>query len=457
MKILDRYVVRSFLTSALLWFVVMMSLRIVVDLFVNMDEFAKLNKPFQELAHDIFTYYGYQSLVYFIELGGVIIVAAATFSLAMMNHTNELTAMLASGVSMQRVVVPLLFCAALLGGLVVIDQEYLIPPSSDKLARSQDDVPGVANFPIRLMRDGQNSIWFSKDFRPKEGVAEHPVVVVRQDEEHGSRHIATVFGEKGYPATLGDNHGWIIEGAALSSQGDRGAPWPHLQDCKRIYSTTGSQAFRDKAREIALTLGQKADQINSADYPLEVADESYGLRLKAEQFQGDRLMNPRFEFTQNSTSLGVFVAQEAVWHEEKNGSGYWELTGGRLFYPSDLTVEDLVLRQSGRWLSYMSTSDLSALLKLKRVPDPTGAILAKYIRFADPINNIVMLLLGVPFILSRERNIKSSASLCLLMVGTFYVFIYLCRYIGLSPSLAAALPPILFGSVAVVMLDSVKT
>ena len=69
-----------------------------------------------------------------------------------------------------------------------------------------------------------------------------------------------------------------------------------------------------------------------------------------------------------------------------------------------------------------------------------------------------MLLLALPFILSRERrDVKASASLCLLMVGAFYAFMHLCRYVGLPPSLAAWLPTMLFGPVSVLMLDSVKT
>jgi len=93
----------------------------------------------------------------------------------------------------------------------------------------------------------------------------------------------------------------------------------------------------------------------------------------------------------------------------------------------------------------------------QRVPDMRRALLIKHIRFADPINNLVMLLLGLPFILSRQRNIKASAGLCLLMVGAFYAFVHVCRYTGLSPTLAAWLPAMLFGPVSVVMLDSVKT
>ena len=89
--------------------------------------------------------------------------------------------------------------------------------------------------------------------------------------------------------------------------------------------------------------------------------------------------------------------------------------------------------------------------------DPSVVQMTRTTRFTDPINNVIMLLLALPFILSRERNLKASTGLCLLMVGAFYSFIYICRYMGLPPDWAAFVPTILFGSVSVLMLDSVKT
>ena len=68
-----------------------------------------------------------------------------------------------------------------------------------------------------------------------------------------------------------------------------------------------------------------------------------------------------------------------------------------------------------------------------------------------------MLLVAVPFILSRERNIKASALMTVLMVVIVYIFIYGCRYVGLSPVVAAWLPILVFGPVSAVMLDAVKT
>jgi hypothetical protein len=44
-----------------------------------------------------------------------------------------------------------------------------------------------------------------------------------------------------------------------------------------------------------------------------------------------------------------------------------------------------------------------------------------------------------------------------LITGTFLAFIYICRYMGLPPVWSAWLPTLLFGPVAVVMFDSVRT
>ena len=105
----------------------------------------------------------------------------------------------------------------------------------------------------------------------------------------------------------------------------------------------------------------------------------------------------------------------------------------------------------------MSTSDLARLIHLERIPDRRAAELIKHVRFTAPINNLVMLLLGLPFILSRERNIRASVTLCVLTVMTFFAFVYICRYMGLNPVLGAWLPILPFGPLAVTTLYSLKT
>ncbi|HNX26141.1 MAG TPA: hypothetical protein PKK48_01910, partial [Phycisphaerae bacterium] len=62
----------------------------------------------------------------------------------------------------------------------------------------------------------------------------------------------------------------------------------------------------------------------------------------------------------------------------------------------------------------------------------------------------------LPFILSRQRNIKASALRCVLVVGLFYVFIQFCQYV-LPDAWAAFMPLMIFGPISILMLDSIKT
>ena len=57
MKTLDRYIVRTFMCMAVLFFLVMMLLRIVVDLFLNMDEFAEKADSFAQVLSMVWSYY----------------------------------------------------------------------------------------------------------------------------------------------------------------------------------------------------------------------------------------------------------------------------------------------------------------------------------------------------------------------------------------------------------------
>lgn len=446
MKILDRYIIRNFLYSALLWFVILMAMRIVVDLFVNLDEFASKGKTIGLLTEYIGSYYGYQSLAYFAQLGGVIIVAAATFTLAVMGHTNELTAILASGVSLHRVVWPIIICSILLSGLVAVDQELIIPQVASKLVRQRDDTEGKNEFHIAFVTDGSGAIWKADTFKPLESRLTRPVVFIR-DEEY--RQIASIFADSARPAEVGGQKGWMMSGkASLMRSYQKDRIWTHTPDVLNIYS----QVTPD-------------DLSAFGDSQVSIEDQQYPMLLEAKAFvpsmgKGNppRLLDPRFIFrTEKGLVLGIFVATAAHWEKTEDG-GIWHLEGGELFFPSDLTKEDLVLRRSSHWLDYMSTAQLGELLQLKRVPDPDSARLVRHTRITEPFNNLVMLFLGLPFILYRERrDIKASASLCLLIVGTFYAFVYLCRNVGLPPALAAWLPIMLFGPVSIVMLDSVKT
>ena len=248
-KTLDKYVVRSFLYSLLLWFVVFMSLRIVADLFVNLDEFAEVAEKqgvgTWYLVGQIGSYYFYNSLTYFTEMGGIIILVAAAFSLARMNHTNELTAMLASGVSLYRVVWPIILSAMLMGGLIIIDQEFCIPQVKYKLLREEDEVGGAKKGrPVKLLCDGYNSVWYSNMFDPQEQKLHSPLVVLRDDNFRYAAHAGAKYATF---SIFERSPGWLTSDGFLfcksSDNGKGNVGWRHTQDTSQIYTVISPEAL----------------------------------------------------------------------------------------------------------------------------------------------------------------------------------------------------------------------
>jgi lipopolysaccharide export LptBFGC system permease protein LptF len=507
MKTLDRYIIRNFLSAALVWFLAFMVLRIIVDMFFNMGQFAELMTKDEQftfgalLAH-IVHYYQYQSAMYFTELGGVIITASAAFSLARMNQSNELTAIMASGVSLRRVVIPIIICSLGLGGLIVADQELLIPNIRSELVRDRDDRPGVKDFRVRLEADSSHTIWLSGSFQPyyRDASGEYPrmkepLVMLRDGQgmllgrvtAAESRWGKLTFNAHGKSEDL---WGWHLQKAQLSIA--PGKAWPDEPDSSRVWSTVSpKQLVQAAAEELCKVDGPARKAILNSRKRIALggvetlADKVYGFCLRADSFEpiwqavkdeegkpvmdgpgrpreeitGGTLVSPMFEFRgPDAQTLVIFGADYASWHaNDRAQEGDWELANGEMFVPSDLSPEKIALRQSSNWLDYMSSRELSRLLELKQVSDPESAMLTKYLRIADPVNNLVMLLLGLPFILSRERNIKRSAGWCLLVVSIFYAFVYVCRYMQLEPFWAAWMPLVVFGGVAAIMWDSVKT
>lgn len=181
MKILDKYIAKNFAIGYGISFCVLMGLRIIIDLFVNLDEFAEhADLGALAVAKNILIFYGLQSMLYFRGFAGMITVVAAAFSVGKMIRCGELIAVMASGVSLKRVIAPIVFLALLLTGLVVIDQELVIPPLADKLVRDHDEIPGTGRYDVWFMSDEHGSLICSSDFDVKTGTLHKPTVILRR-------------------------------------------------------------------------------------------------------------------------------------------------------------------------------------------------------------------------------------------------------------------------------------
>ncbi len=484
MKTLDRYVVKSFLISVLMCFLVLMSLRMVTDLFVNIDEFTKADqaKTFWEVMRNIATYYSVQSILYFRELGGVIVVLAAGFTLAWMNHTNELTAILASGVSLRRVLMPIVICAIAMNFLIVLDTELVIPPNKYRLIRDRDESAGKESFTVKVPTDQNGSCLFSSELHPageagSQAWMYNPWLILRDAQ-------GEFVGQVTSPKAVYDERRkeWTFLPGRLDEEDEKiHLPRVQMRACEQAAKTDFVPSMVGPEKILAEVRKEKANagvdwRNATAIRGVKVHDSRNYMTIRAgravltrlqdaegrERIGIDVLQDVRFQFGADSDNKPAveIVAAEARFVLARGGKpGHvgWVLTEGRLVAESDLDPEGLSLRESSNWVQYMSTREITELLRMKRAPDRRRAVLLRQTRFADFLNNVLLLLLVTPFILSRERNLKSSAGLAVLMGGGFFVFVYLTRNIAFQPVVAAWLPALIFGPIAVVMVDSVKT
>ncbi|MBN2456658.1 MAG: LptF/LptG family permease [Sedimentisphaerales bacterium] len=181
MKLLDKYVAKNFLIGYAIAFFVLMGLRVIIDLFVNIDEFTEnIHLGTLEVIKNIITFYGVNSSIYFRDFAGIITVVAAAFSLGKMVRNNELVAVMASGISLKRVISPIVLLALLLTGLLIIDQELIIPPLADRLVRKHDDMPGSESYDVWFISDSKNSLICSQRFDVKTSTLFNPTIILRK-------------------------------------------------------------------------------------------------------------------------------------------------------------------------------------------------------------------------------------------------------------------------------------
>ncbi len=379
-RTLDRYVLKNFLINYVLSLGVMISLYVALDLFANMDEFTEDHeKSAARIMRDIGDYYFFNIPLYFMQLSAVITLFAGCLTLARMQRLNEVTAVLASGTSLYRLVAPLVIAALLMNGLLMLDTEVIIPGIAPQLARSRDDVEGRNAYDLRCINDGSShllsAIRFSPGARPegrKDAGAIRGLIVMElsSDPQTAGRLGDVITAYKAYWNQ--EQHGWDLEGGVRMSMAGAG-----------------------------------------------LAPGEHDLAYTAESF-----------------------------------------------YPSELTPPELMLRKMRHWVRFLSIRQLNAVEKQKDV-NPLQIAQIRHGRFTLPIGNMILLLLGISFFMNRApTSVLTQGAKALATCAAVFIVTYIGQQamggsIGALPPMLTALPawlPVfLFGPLAVVLLDNVKT
>ncbi len=141
MTIIDRYLLRQFAQNFIVCFVSLTGVYVVFDAFGHLEDFLQFAKG-ADLLKAMAAYYGYQSLFFFDRISPLLVLMSAMFTMAWIQRHQELTALMAAGISRIRVVMPVLAAAATVTFLAVINREMVIPKIKDQLAKRPSSLKG---------------------------------------------------------------------------------------------------------------------------------------------------------------------------------------------------------------------------------------------------------------------------------------------------------------------------
>ena len=381
MKILDRYILVSFLKNWVISFMVLVGMYMVLDMVFNFDDLVRIKPDASGAAtaastllsvlYNVGEFYFYQSFLFFNHLSGIIPVVAAAFTLMRLSRFNELTAVMAAGVPLLRMAMPIILAGVVLNALVIVNQELVIPGLSDKLSRDVDEIAGGTgeSFPIRAMQDEGNSLLFTARYTPPgEG---SPAEMLYVDVlEHNEDNQVT---------------GMISAERAEYDPGER--VWL-LTNGKRV-------------------TGLRADELPPPPTPV------------------------------------------ATWS-------------------TNINPEEIKLFKKSDYVDLLSTDRINQLLARPKSYGEANLLRVKHARFTQPLMNVILLLLAIPCVLTREPgHLKAAATRCLILTGLGMGSIFLAQQIAANPpdlrfatqwpAFMAWVPIFLFGPLAVFLLDRVKT
>jgi len=135
LKKIDKYIIKKFLGTFFFSIVLIMSIAVVFDLTEKLDDFFENQAPLKEIIVD----YYFNFIPYYMNMfSPLFIFISVIFFTSKMAGNSEIIAILASGVSYRRLMLPYIVSATLLFLLSFWLTGYVIPPASEKMLTFQD-------------------------------------------------------------------------------------------------------------------------------------------------------------------------------------------------------------------------------------------------------------------------------------------------------------------------------
>ncbi|MCC7264419.1 MAG: LPS export ABC transporter permease LptG [Candidatus Latescibacteria bacterium] len=192
MRLLDRYVLRRHLLCLAAAVLALLLVAVIVDLIEHIDTFIDYRATWWQIAR----YYTYHA-PYWIALTLPIAALLGTlFSLTSLARANELTAMKAAGISLYRLLSPLLWFSLFFGGLAFFFTDLVVPAATYRYRQVWDELRGAGRTDGSrrqvLLQDVDGQLVFARAYDAAKAQASQ----VSWEQERGGRVIRRLEGRR---------------------------------------------------------------------------------------------------------------------------------------------------------------------------------------------------------------------------------------------------------------------
>ena len=192
MLLIDRYILTRFLSNFVILFGLLYVFAVAIDLILNLDKFVKIAREaggedagfvssFLALVRLVLDFQTPKIFQFYSYLHGLVAIGAMGFTLAQMHRFKELVAVLASGVSLQRIAMPFIAGTFAISLVQLINQEFLLPRVAPLLLRDHAAIgkSGLDDFEIQFTSDRQGNLLQAPRFDPRSNTLTAPPTSMR--------------------------------------------------------------------------------------------------------------------------------------------------------------------------------------------------------------------------------------------------------------------------------------
>jgi lipopolysaccharide export system permease protein len=264
--LIDRYLIRAQLQAFCIVFISLAGLTFVIDAFTNLEEFMLHAEKTGGLIRVLGMYYGYRLISFFDATSPIISLASGMFALSWLERHNELTALLAAGVTRWRIAKPAILFTIVVSLLAIGNREFVLPSIRFAIARNAQDLDGQTQKNFEARYDHETEILFrGKSYQEALRRLESPSLLMPPLlAELGPQIDAAEAIWK--PEATEHPAGYLLRGVSRPPDIDA-LPALKLQDSTVIYTVQNSQWL--KPSECFVTSGVSFEQmIGSSNWSL---------------------------------------------------------------------------------------------------------------------------------------------------------------------------------------------